>query len=162
MFDRKVLRKFLDLIYPTFSGKFTTISLTLFSYCHCLSPQTIQREESPPFLWKGKQILNFSQTFQNLTLLTWKFFKFPVHLKTQIIFQMPYFSWFCSLFIKFFIILFFLSPFGPNIDECSIPHCPHIKFHLAILSGRENNFHLLLFCTITKSFFQTQNWFIKL
>ena len=52
--------------------------------------------------------------------------------------------------------------FGPNIDECSIPHCPHIKFHLAILSGRENNFHLFLFCAITKSFFQTQNWFIKL
>ena len=107
MFDRKVLRKFLDLIYPTFSGKFTTISLTLFSYCHCLFPQTIQRAESPPFLWKERQILNFSQTFQNLTLLTWQFFKFPVQLKTQIIFQMPYFSWSCSLFMKFFIILFF-------------------------------------------------------
>lgn len=162
LFDRKVLRKFLNLIYATFSRKFTTTFLPLFSCCHCLFPQTNQRAESPPFLWKGRQLLSFSQTFQNLTLLTWKFLKFPVHLKTQIIFQMPYFSWSFSLFIKFLITLFFLSPFCSNIAEYSISHCPYIKLHFAILSGRENNFHLFLFCTITKSFFQTQNWFIKL
>ena len=112
MFDRKVLRKFLNLIYPTFSRKFTTTFLPLFSCCHCLFPQTNQRAESPPFLWKGRQLLSFSQTFQNLTLLTWKFLKFPVHLKTQIIFQMPYFSWSFSLFIKFLITLFFCLLFA--------------------------------------------------
>lgn len=112
LFDRKVLRKLLNLIYPTFSRKFTTIFLPLFSCCHCVFPQTNQRAESPLFLWKGKQLLNFSQTFQNLTLLTWKFLKLPVHLKTQIIFQMLYFSWSLSLFIKFFITLFFCLLFA--------------------------------------------------
>lgn len=161
MFDRKVLRTFEPGI-SNFFQKIYHYFLAIVFLLPLFIPSNKPKSRIYTLLLKGKTTSQFLTNFSEPYTTYMEIFKISSSSKNSNYFSNALFFLVLLHLHKVSHYFIFLSPFLPNIAECSIPHCPHIKFCLALLLGRENNFHLFLFCTITKSFFQTQNWLIKL